>query len=89
MRDLGGALVQGHEARLDQPLEQRPHGLGRGPLGDELIDVDPSPSVLHIVAELGEAQEHAAQQRAVGFGVSASTASAVWATAELTPPVSW
>ena len=67
VRDLCGALVQGHEARLDQPLEQRPHRVGRGPLGDELIDVDPSPSVLHIVAELGEAQEHAAQQRAVGF----------------------
>ena len=68
MRDLCSALVQGHQARLDQTLEERPHRLGGGPLGDELIDVDPSPSVLHIVAELGEAQEHAAQQRAVGFG---------------------
>ena len=89
MRDLGGALVERDQARVGEPLEHSSTLAGDGALGDELVDRHAPPRVLDPLTELGHPQEHAARQRvAASSGSASTTASAVRAMAEATPPLS-
>ena len=89
VRDLRGAVAEGHEAGGREPFEQRLDGLGRGSLRDEILDPLASAGVLDPLAELGQPEEHGPHQGALVVRRSDSTSvSAVRATAEATPPLS-
>ena len=61
--DLGGAVAEGQQPRLGEPLEQRLDLLARSVLGHELAHRDAPARVLDPLAELGQAHEDAAQER--------------------------
>ena len=68
VRDLRGALVERHQARLREPLEQRACTSRREvPCGTSSSMLHPPARVLHAVAQLGQAQEDVPQQRPVGL----------------------
>ena len=68
MRDLGRALVEGHEARVGELVEHRVDVALRGPFGHEVVHVDTPPGLFGAVTDLGEPEEHAAEERAARFG---------------------
>ena len=74
--DLGGA-VSSVTSRASASRRAARRLAGGGALRDELVDLHAAPGVLAALADLGEAEEHAAEQRAVLVGQRVDDRSAV------------
>ena len=68
VRDLGRAVVERDEALLGEPLQERLDGARGGALGHELADGHAPARVLAALAELGHADQDAADQPALLVG---------------------
>ena len=85
MGHLDGVLVDGHQARVGEPL-QHPVGSRRVGRARQLAQIHPAAGVLGAVTELGQTQEQLAGPCLLGLVEARYTASAVWAMAPRTPP---